>query len=75
MTHWNDDETKAPACGRGFRAASSVGWMGGARSLPALPVASEAKGRVQIVRAYVGQGAGRDPPVTRLWQARESAPM
>src|SRR5258708_2480365 len=32
--HWKDEETKAPACGRGFRAASSVGWMGGATDGP-----------------------------------------
>ncbi len=34
MTRWNDHETKAPACGQGFRAASSVGWMGGATDGP-----------------------------------------
>ena len=57
MTRWNDHETKAPACGQGFRAASSVGWMGGATDGPRIGSTEQlAKGSISVAR--------QPPPVT-----------
>ncbi len=66
-----DDETKAPADGRGFRAGLSVGWMGGATDSPRIGSAGQpAKGSILVVARLPPPLTTGSVRITTLPQAR-----
>jgi len=61
---WRGDETKAPVDGRGFRAGSSDGWMGGVTGGPQISSTERpAKGSIRAIARW--------PPLSAAYRMRD----